>query len=103
MALLVCQASMKTFYANATLSLRLLKNSTLRCANDPSLLDDVGLVVLDEGHMIGLGEREVRYEVQIQKLLKREDAEGTPNCLSFRNLTGWRQARRFCRMAVRRS
>ena len=43
--------------------------------NDPSLLNDVGLVVLDEGHMIGLGEREVRYEVQIQKLLNREDAE----------------------------
>lgn len=43
--------------------------------NDPSLLDDVGLVVLDEGHMIGLGEREVRYEVQIQRLLKRADAD----------------------------
>jgi len=43
--------------------------------NEPSLLDDVGLVVLDEGHMIGLGEREIRYEVQIQRLLKREDAE----------------------------
>ena len=43
--------------------------------NDPSLLDDVGLVVLDEGHMIGLGEREVRYEVQIQRLLKRDDAD----------------------------
>jgi superfamily II DNA/RNA helicase len=42
--------------------------------NDPSLLDNVGLVVLDEGHMIGLGEREVRYEVQIQRLLKRPDA-----------------------------
>ena len=42
--------------------------------NDPRLLDDVGLVVLDEGHMIGLGEREVRYEVQIQRLLKRDDA-----------------------------
>jgi superfamily II RNA helicase len=42
--------------------------------NDPTLLDDVGLVVLDEGHMIGLGEREVRYEVQIQRLLKRPDA-----------------------------
>lgn len=26
--------------------------------NDPSLLDDVGLLVFDEGHMIGLGERE---------------------------------------------
>ena len=43
--------------------------------NDPSLLDDVGLVVLDEGHMIGRGEREVRYEVQIQRLLKRDDAD----------------------------
>lgn len=42
--------------------------------NDPLLLNDVGLVVLDEGHMIGLGEREVRYEVQIQRLLKRPDA-----------------------------
>ncbi len=42
--------------------------------NDPGLLDDIGLIVLDEGHMIGLGEREVRYEVQIQRLLRREDA-----------------------------
>ena len=43
--------------------------------NEPTLLDDVGLVVLDEGHMIGIGEREVRYEVQIQRLLKRADAD----------------------------
>ncbi len=43
--------------------------------NDPSLLDDVGLLVFDEGHMIGLGEREVRYEVQIQRLLRRQDAD----------------------------
>lgn len=42
--------------------------------NDPSLLDDVGLLVFDEGHMIGLSEREVRYEVQIQRLLRRTDA-----------------------------
>jgi superfamily II DNA/RNA helicase len=42
--------------------------------NDPSLIDDVGLLVFDEGHMIGLEEREVRYEVQIQRLLKRPDA-----------------------------
>ena len=42
--------------------------------NDPSLIDDVGLVILDEGHMIGLNEREIRYEVQIQRLLKRSDA-----------------------------
>jgi superfamily II DNA/RNA helicase len=43
--------------------------------NDPALLDDVGLLVFDEGHMIGLDEREVRYEVQIQRLLNRTDAE----------------------------
>lgn len=42
--------------------------------SDPQLLDDVGLVVLDEGHMIGLTEREVRYEAQIQRLLRRPDA-----------------------------
>lgn len=44
--------------------------------NDPSLLDDVGLLVFDEGHMIGPNEREVRYEVQIQRLLRRPDAHG---------------------------
>jgi superfamily II DNA/RNA helicase len=43
--------------------------------NDPSLVDDVGLLVFDEGHMIGLNEREVRYEVQIQRLLRRADAQ----------------------------
>lgn len=41
---------------------------------DPTVLDDVGLVVLDEGHMIGASEREVRYEAQIQRLLRRTDA-----------------------------
>lgn len=42
--------------------------------NNPDLLEDIGLVVLDEGHMIGLGEREVRFEAQIQRLLRRSDA-----------------------------
>ncbi|MFC8796920.1 DEAD/DEAH box helicase [Promicromonospora sp. NPDC057138] len=41
---------------------------------DPTILDDVGLIVLDEGHMIGPTEREVRYEAQIQRLLRRSDA-----------------------------
>lgn len=51
--------------------------------NDPSLLDDVGLIVFDEGHMIGAGEREVRYEIQVQKLLHRADAtERRIICLS---------------------
>jgi superfamily II DNA/RNA helicase len=43
--------------------------------SDPTVLDDVGLVVLDEGHMIGPSEREVRYEAQIQRLLRRPDAD----------------------------
>jgi len=42
--------------------------------NDPDLINDVGLIVLDEGHLIGLGEREIRYEVLIQKLLSRDDS-----------------------------
>jgi hypothetical protein len=41
----------------------------------PDVLDSVGLVVLDEGHMIGLGTREIRYEVLVQRLLRRSDAE----------------------------
>ncbi len=40
---------------------------------DPSVIDDVGLIVLDEGHMIGLGEREIRYEMLVQRLLRRAD------------------------------
>lgn len=43
--------------------------------NDPSLLDNVALLVFDEGHMIGVNEREVRYETQIQRLLRRADAD----------------------------
>jgi len=41
---------------------------------DPTILDDVGVVVLDEGHMIGLGNREIRYEVLVQRLLRRTDS-----------------------------
>ncbi len=51
--------------------------------SDSALLKNVGLVVLDEGHMIGLGEREVRYEAQIQRLLRRADSgERRIVCLS---------------------
>ena len=42
--------------------------------SDPSLIDDVGLIVLDEGHMIGPSEREIRYETLVQRLLRRGDA-----------------------------
>jgi DEAD/DEAH box helicase len=41
---------------------------------DPAVLNDVALIVFDEGHMIGLGSREIRYEVLIQRLLRRSDA-----------------------------
>ena len=44
--------------------------------SDPSLIDDVGLIVLDEGHMIGPSEREIRYETLVQRLLRRTDAAG---------------------------
>lgn len=43
--------------------------------SEPSILDDVGVIILDEGHMIGAEEREVRYEAQIQRLLRRTDAD----------------------------
>jgi hypothetical protein len=43
---------------------------------DADILNDVGLVVFDEGHMIGVGSREIRYEVLIQRLLRRGDAGG---------------------------
>lgn len=66
--------------------------------NDPTLIDDVGLIILDEGHMIGLSEREINYEVQIQRLLKRQDSnERRIVCLSailpsgdqFDDFVGW--------------
>ncbi|HEY5205100.1 MAG TPA: DEAD/DEAH box helicase, partial [Roseiarcus sp.] len=42
--------------------------------SDPSLINDVGLIVLDEGHMIGPSEREIRYETLVQRLLRRADS-----------------------------
>ena len=50
---------------------------------EPTVIDDVGLIVLDEGHMIGLSEREIRYEMLVQRLLRRTDAsERRLVCLS---------------------
>jgi len=66
--------------------------------NDSSLIDDVGLIVLDEGHMIGPSEREIRYETLVQRLLRRSDAaERRIICLSavlpggdeLNDLTAW--------------
>lgn len=51
--------------------------------SDPSLIDDVGLIVLDEGHMIGPSKREIRYETLVQRLLRRADsADRRIVCLS---------------------
>ena len=52
--------------------------------NDSSILDDVGLVVLDEGHMLGPNEREVRYEALVQRLLRRPDAQARRIVLPLR-------------------
>ena len=41
--------------------------------NDPTLIDNIGLIVLDEGHLIGPSEREIRYEILVQRLLRRSD------------------------------
>jgi hypothetical protein len=66
--------------------------------SDPSLIDDVGLIVLDEGHLIGPTEREIRYEILVQRLLKRPDnADRRIVCLSailpggdpLTDLTAW--------------
>jgi superfamily II DNA/RNA helicase len=43
--------------------------------SDAELIDDVGLIVLDEGHLIGPTERELRYEILVQRLLRRSDAD----------------------------
>lgn len=66
--------------------------------NDPTIINDVGLVVLDEGHLIGPSEREIRYESLVQRLLRRPDNVGRRIvCLSailpegdqLNDLTAW--------------
>ncbi len=66
--------------------------------NDPDIIADVGLIVFDEGHSIGPGEREIHYEVLIQRLLRRADAaERRIVCLSailpdgedLKDMTAW--------------
>ncbi len=66
--------------------------------NDSTIIDDVGLVVFDEGHMLGMGEREVRYETLVQRILSRDDsASRRVVCLSalfpspeeMKDLVGW--------------
>ncbi|MCY4320539.1 MAG: DEAD/DEAH box helicase [Alphaproteobacteria bacterium] len=51
--------------------------------SDPTIIDNVGLIVLDEGHLIGPGDREIHYEILVQRLLRRADAgERRIVCLS---------------------
>ena len=51
------------------------REARLRASQRSELIDDVGLIVLDEGHMIGPSEREIRYETLVQRLLRRDDAD----------------------------
>lgn len=69
--------------------------------SDPGVIGDVGLIVLDEGHMIGPSEREIRYETLVQRLLRRSDARDRRIvCLSailpsgdeLNDLTAWIRA-----------
>ena len=64
----------------------------------PSLINDVGLIILDEGHMIGPEEREIRYETLVQRLLRRSDSDGRrivclsavlPSGKELDDLTAW--------------
>jgi hypothetical protein len=66
--------------------------------NDPDIIDDIGLVVLDEGHLIGPSDREIRYENLVQRLLRRPDSAARRMvCLSailpegqhLNDLTAW--------------
>jgi hypothetical protein len=66
--------------------------------SDPDIIADVGLIVLDEGHMIGPTEREIRYETLVQRLLRREDAASRrivclsailPQATQLDDLTAW--------------
>ena len=66
--------------------------------NDPTIIADVGLIVLDEGHLIGPGEREIHYEVLVQRLLRRRDAHDRrivclsavlPDGEQLRDMTAW--------------
>ena len=41
--------------------------------NNPSIINDVGLIIFDEGHLIGPSEREIRYENLVQRILRRDD------------------------------
>jgi hypothetical protein len=70
--------------------------------SDPSVLDDVGLVLLDEGHMIGASEREVRYESPNPAAATSPERLDSPHPLSLGRLSLRDRARRLRRMDHRR-
>lgn len=61
--------------ANANIVVATPEKLDFALRQDPDVLNDVGLIVFDEGHMIGLGSREIRYEALVQRLLRRQDAK----------------------------
>src|SRR3546814_3912560 len=67
------------FKQKAAYEMRISDWSSDVCSSDL----DVGLIVLDEGHMIGPSERKIRYETLVQRLLRRADsADRRIVCLS---------------------
>ncbi|MEX2175488.1 MAG: DEAD/DEAH box helicase [Pirellulaceae bacterium] len=69
----VAQSDLKTLQS-ASIVVATPEKLDFAIRQEPSVIDDVGLIVLDEGHMIGLDERELRYEMLVQRLLRRSDA-----------------------------
>lgn len=66
--------------------------------SDSTIIDDVGLIILDEAHLIGPSEREIRYEILVQRLLRRTDSESRrlvclsailPHGEELNDLTAW--------------
>jgi hypothetical protein len=70
----VTMADVKTLM-DATIVVATPEKLDFALRQDAAILADVALVVFDEGHMIGLGSREIRYEVLIQRLLRRSDSD----------------------------
>jgi len=59
------------------------ENLDFALRNDAERFDDCRLVVFDEGHMLGPHDRGLRYEVLVQRLLRRADqADRRVVCLS---------------------
>ena len=66
--------------------------------SDPAIIADIGLIVLDEGHLIGPGEREIHYEVLVQRLFAPCRCVRTPDRMPVSDLAGRRAVERYDRL-----